>query len=135
MAEQEWGGLQATFVTKLREKKTDPVPEQIVKLAQRSLEGQPGPNGTVLHAMQLEFDTPEKAQAFAKHMRNAGGLTNPPSSMSVVVDPERTKVQDTTAEGKPKYNDDNKPVMVLGPPVNPKLVAFRAGVRRGRKAD
>lgn len=131
MAETTWAGLEATFVTKLRETKTEPVPDEIVKLAQRSLTGI-DQNGTKLHAMQLEFETAERATAFAKHMRNAGPHTDPASSISVVIDPERRKVQDTTADGKPRFNDEGKAVMVDGPAVNPKLVAFRAGPRRGK---
>lgn len=130
----EWGDLEAQFTTKLRDVRTEPVPEPIIKLAQKSLNGQPHPDDPErkLHAMQLEFDTPEKAAAFAKHMRNAGLHTKPPSSVTVIIDPERGTVQDKNEDGSPKVNDKGKPVMVPGDPVNPRKVAWRAGQRRGR---
>lgn len=134
----EWGKLEAEFVTTLRDVKTEPVPEPIVRLAQRSLDGQPTGDVTkdgtpvLMHAMQLTFDTEAKATAFARHMRNAGLHTKPQSSVTVVVDPERSKVQDKNEDGTPKVNDKGKPVLVPGDPVNPRKVAFRAGARRGR---
>jgi hypothetical protein len=138
MVEQEWGGLEATFTTSLRETKVEPVPGPIVKLAQRSLEGAPHPEypndpDKKIHAMQLEFESAEKAEAFAKHMRNAGPHTKPPSSITVVVDPQSVKVEKVNEAGNVVRNDAGKPIMVPGAPVNPKVVAFRAGVRRGRK--
>ena len=134
--ENEWAGLEAAFVTSLHEKRVEPVPDAIVKLAQLSLDGQPHPNdeSLVLHAMQLEFDTPEKAKAFADHMRNAGMHTSPLSSVTVVIDPEREKVPQIGADGRQVTNDKGKVVMVPGEPVNPRKVAWRAGARRGRTA-
>jgi hypothetical protein len=131
----EWDDLQAEFVTTLREQRVEPVPEPIVKLAQRSLTGVrtgPDEDNPVMHAMQLTFDSEAKAAAFAKHMRNAGMHTSPVSSITVVVDPERGKVPSVTADGEAVLNGDGKPVMVPGPAVNPCKVAWRAGQRRGR---
>ena len=132
----EWDSLNAEFVTTLREQKIEPVPEPIVKLAQKSLDGavHPGNPELRLHSMQLTFDSEAKAAAFAKHMRNAGAHTSPPSSVTVVIDPERTKVEKLDESGQPVLNDAGKPVKVPGPPVNPCKVAWRAGQRRGRTA-
>jgi hypothetical protein len=133
LADNEWGGLEAAFVTTLREQHAEPVPEQIIRYAQMSYDGRPHPDNPalLLHAMQYEFETPERAQAFARHMRNAGAHTRPPSSVTVVVDPQRRKTEAVDADGQPVVKD-GKPVMVLGPAVNPRLVAWRAGARRGR---
>lgn len=137
MAETEWGGLEAKFVTSLRETKVEPVPGPIVKLAQRALDGEPHPNDPerIMHAMELEFETADKAQAFAKHMRNAGLHTTPPSSVTVVVDPESQRVAKLDDNGQPVTNENGKTVWVPGAPVNPRKVAFRVGERRGRKAS
>jgi hypothetical protein len=133
--DNEWDGLEAQFVTKLREDRVEPVPAPIVRLAQLSLDGTKHPDDAelVLHAMQREFETPERALAFAKHMKNAGPHTNPPSSVTVAVDPNRPKVQARNSEtGELLFKDNGKPDMVPGDPVNPRLVAWRAGARRGR---
>ena len=132
----EWDNLNAAFVTTLREQKVEPVPEPIVKLAQRSFDGVTHPDdpNSKLHAMQMEFETEARAAAFAKHMRNAGPHTKPPSSITVVIDPQRGKVA-KVEDGKEVLNESGKPVMVPGPAVNPRLVAWRAGARRGRAAS
>lgn len=136
MTDEDWGAYEAGFVEKLRAEKTEPVPEPIIRLAQQSRNGQQHPDNPELvkHAMHVELDTEAKAQAFAKHMRNAGAHTTPPSSITVIVDPDRKKVQATTDEGGLRWTDDGKPLMVAGPPVNPRKVAFRAGPRRGKTA-
>lgn len=136
MVEQEWGDLEAQFVTQLRETKTEPVPAPIIAQAQKSFDGMDDPRnpGQKLHAMQLEFASVERAQAFAKHMRNAGPHTNPPSSVTVVVDPDRKKVDQIGPDGQVVKDENGKVVKVPGPAVNPRLVAWRAGVRRGRKS-
>lgn len=137
MAETEWGGLEAKFVTSLRETKVEPVPGPIVKLAQRALDGEPHPDDPerIMHAMELEFETADRAAAFAKHMRNAGLHTTPPSSVTVVVDPESQRVAKLDANGQVVTNESGKTVWVPGAPVNPRKVAFRVGERRGRKAS
>jgi hypothetical protein len=131
----EWDGLNAEFVTTLREQRIEPVPEPIVKLAQRSFNGVPHPSDpeVKLHAMQLKFDTEAKAAAFARHMGNAGLHTVPQSSITVVIDPERKKVP-KVEDGKEVLNEKGKVVMVPGPPVDPCKVAWRAGARRGRNS-
>lgn len=143
----EWDALEAEFVTTLREQRVEPVPDPIVKMAQRSLDGVTkgeGEDAVTLHSMQLTFDSEAKAAAFAKHMRNAGLHTNPVSSVTVVVDPERGRVQKTeeirneageVTGVRELVNEAGKPVMVPGPPVNPCKVAWRAGSRRGRTAS
>jgi|SRR5579859_838758 len=133
----DWDGLEAQFVTTLREQRVEPVPAPIVKLAQRSLDGIVHPSNpeAKLHSMQLEFDTEAKAIAFERHMKNAGLHTTPQSSITVVRDPERGKVQQTDSEGRPIVNDKGKPVMIPGTAVNPRKVAWRAGARRGRAAS
>jgi len=132
----EWDGLNAEFVTTLREKRIEPVPEPIVRLAQKSLDGVPHPNdeNTLLHAMQLTFDTEAKAAAFARHMSNAGLHTKPLSSITVVIDPERTKVPKVENGQEVVNGTTGKVIMVPGPPVNPCKVAWRAGARRGRNS-
>lgn len=132
--ESEWGSLEATFVQTLRETKIEPVPAPIIKLAQKSYDGTKHPQNPdeLLHSMQLIFDTPERAQAFAKHMRNAGPHTNPVSSVTVVIDPERKKTDKLDEAGQPVKDENGKVVKVPGPPVNPCMVAWRAGKRRGR---
>lgn len=134
MVENEWGGLEATFVTNLQETRVEPVPEPIVKLAQRALEGAPHPADPdkTIHSMEITFESAEKAAAFARHMRNAGLHTDPKSSITVVVDPESRKVPKLDENGQPVYTEGGKAVMVPGPPVNPAKVAWRAGLRRGR---
>jgi hypothetical protein len=133
----DWDDLEAQFVTTLREQRIEPVPEPIVKMAQKSLDGVQNPDNAEqkLHSMQLVFDSEGKATAFARHMRNAGLHTNPPSSVTVIVDPERTRVDQVDAEGNPVMNDAGNPVKVPGPPVNPCKVAWRAGKRRGRASS
>lgn len=133
----EWGDLEGQFVTSLREKRVEPVPAQIVKLAQKSYDGvevtQPDGSTIVRHAMEKEFETPERAARFAAHMRNAGPHTNPPSSVTVLVDPEQSRVPVLNEDGSQKYADNGKPVTQPGDPVNPSLVRWRAGKPRGRQ--
>lgn len=142
MAENEWGNLEVSYVAKLRDVRVEPVPPEFVELAQRVLKGMPHPDGltnddgtpVLVHAGNYRAPTEAKAKAFAAHMRNAGLHTKPLSSVTVVIDPERTKVQDTNEDGSLKYTEAGKAVMVDGPAVDPKLVAFRVGARRGRAA-
>lgn len=134
----EWDSLEGQFITSLREKAVQPVPEPIIKLAQRSLDGNPAgtdEDGNVIlrHAMEHKFESVERATRFANHMRNAGPHTTPESSVTVLQDPHRTKVQATGDNGQPKYNDAGKPVMVDGPAVDPTVVRWRAGAKKGRK--
>ena len=136
MVNEEWGDLEAQFVTQMRETKIEPVPDQIIAKAQQSFDGLDDPKnpGNKLHAMQIEFATVERAQSFAKHMRNAGPHTNPPSSVTVLVDPDRKRVPQIGPDGQEVKDENGKVVKVPGPAVNPRLVAWKAGVRRGRKS-
>jgi hypothetical protein len=135
MLDEDWGSLEAHYVTTLREVKTEPVPEAIVSLAQKSYDGFTHPKDPALklHAMELKFETPERAARFAAHMRNAGAHTMPPSSVTVVVDPARKKVGKLNEQGQPVMNDAGKAVRVPGPAVDPCKVAWLAGKKRGRK--
>jgi hypothetical protein len=135
MPDEDWGSLEAHYVTTLREVKTEPVPEAIVSLAQKSYDGFTHPKDPALklHAMELKFETPERAARFAVHMRNAGAHTVPPSSVTVVVDPARKRVDKLDEQGKPVTNEAGKTVRVPGPAVDPCKVAWLAGKRRGRK--
>lgn len=103
----DFGAIQAKAVERMQGRKIVPVPEAIVNLAQESYTGTPGPNGTILHVREFEFDTEERALKFAQHMKNAGDHTKPQTSVTVKIDP-----------------DDNG---------NKKLVRWRTGDRRGRK--
>lgn len=138
----EWGDFEGTVVTSLRERRIEPVPDSIVKQAQRSYEGVAA--GTdddgkpiLRHALQHEFETPERAARFAAHMRNAGPhvitADGHGASVTVTVDPERKRVPALDENGQQKYADNGKAVTEPGPAVNPRLVRWRAGAPRGRK--
>lgn len=108
----DWSKVQGHVTERLRTTRVVPVPEHIVKLAQKAYNGVPHPEDPerVIHSLEHEFPTPEIAAQFAKHMKNAGAHTEPLSSVTVVVDPDRK-------------GDE---------PVNPRLVVWRAGKRRGK---
>lgn len=110
--EFDWAGISGSAVEKLRKPKTPPPPPaSIVALAQRSWDGVPGPDGEKLHVLRHQFKAEEgkKAEAFGKLLKAAGPYTDPPTSVSVVTDPDETG--------------------------NTLLYAWRAGVRRGRAAS
>jgi len=123
----DWGNLEAKARVSLREPRTAPVPDAIVRQAQRSYEGVAHPQDPdrLMHVLTYEFPTEEHAAAFAAHMKNAGAHTTPATSVTVVIDPDRTKTRET--------RDDGTTETVLGPPVNPRVVAWRASERRGRR--
>lgn len=136
MANIDWGDLEAEFVTTLHATKVEPVPEAIVKLAQKSLDGAPSPldPSVTVHAMQREFPTVEMAAAFAKHMKNAGKHTTPVSSLTVVIDPAREKVAVLNEDGTEKTDPESgRVIKTWGPHVNERLVAWRAGAPRGKR--
>lgn len=114
MADQKqefgWDGITGHAVEKLRKPKVAPVPDAIVTQAQRSWDGVEH-DGKTLHVLRHQFKQGEeaKAEAFARLMKKAGAHTTPPTSVSVVVDPDETG--------------------------NKLLVAWRAGARRGRGAS
>jgi hypothetical protein len=134
VSEFTWNQVEGQFVDTLRASKVEPVPAEIVKLAQKSLDGEPGPDGSLRHAYHVELPTVEQASAFEKHMRNAGAHTTPVSSVTVVRDPDRKRIPDLDQNGEQVVNPDTgRKQTVLGPAVNPRKVAFRAGEPRGRK--
>lgn len=108
--DEDWGDITAKPAERLKARPVKPVPPAIVRHAQRSYEGVPHPDdeNKTVHVLTHTFDSEEKAEAFAKHMKNAGDHTTPPTSVSVAVDPDGTG--------------------------DKKTVAWRAGKRRGRGA-
>lgn len=130
----DWDGLKAEFVTTLREQTVQPVPDAIVKLAQKSLDGNPHPSdpNQKLHVMRIKFESEARANAFAAHMRNAGLHTTPQSSILVTVDPDRPRVPKLQANGEPELSEAGRVVKVLGAPVDPTVVQWKSGQRRGR---
>jgi hypothetical protein len=115
MAESEfnWEGVTGKAVERLRAPAPPPrPPDSIVALAQKSWDGVDGKDGEKMHVLRHQFreDETEKRDAFMKLLKKAGAHTTPPTSVSVVTDPDRTA------------------------PPNEHLVAWKAGVRRGRGA-
>lgn len=107
----DWDALEATTSATLREPKVVPVPAGIVRQAQKAVTGVTMPDGEVRHTLEFEFPSAELAAEFAGHMKNAGKLTEPASTITVLVDPVGVSRK---AE------------------VNPRLVRWQAGARRGR---
>lgn len=105
--EFDWSGITARPAVRLQKEKIKDVPKSIVKHAQDSYDGVMH-QGELRHVLVHEFPNEELAAQFAKHMKNAGPHTTPETSISVVIDPD--------ADG------------------NKRLVSWRAGKRRGRKA-
>jgi hypothetical protein len=106
----DWSKITVHASKRLRAPKVPPVPDAIVALAQASWDGVPDPEdaeGESLHVLRHEFSDEAVAKEFAKHMKNAGAHTTPLTSVTVVPDPEKTG--------------------------NVKLVAWRAGTRRGKQ--
>lgn len=83
--EQTWGFLTGHVVERLRKPKTTPVPDAIVRAAQRSVGDENGPI-----VLEHKFADDETAAAFAKLMRKAGDHTEPQTTVQVVIDPEET---------------------------------------------
>lgn len=133
----DWGGLKAEFVTTLKEPVIQPVPDEIVKLAQRSLNGVPHPTDPTqkMHVMRIKFESEARANAFAAHMRNAGLHTTPKSSVLVTIDPDRPRVAKLDDNGEPVLSEKGRAVKVPGAPVDPTVVQWKSGERRGRAAS
>lgn len=113
--EFDWGVITGQAVERLRAPKVASVPASIVELAQRSYVGvvnEADPEGARLHVLRHQFDSASRAEQFVKLMRKAGDHTSPRTSVSVVVDPDRIGAE---AGGD-------------------RIVAWRAGERRGKKA-
>jgi hypothetical protein len=93
MPDFDWGEVNGVVVDRLRAPKITPVPEAIVKQAQRSVETKGPGNETADWAkttvLRHQFDDEAKAVAFARFMKKAGPLTKPKSSLIVVPDPEK----------------------------------------------
>lgn len=78
--EFDWGDVNGQAVERLRAPKVAPVPEPVVRQAQRSWDEQTG--------LAHTFKTPEMAEAFAKLVRKAGQHTIPRTTVYVVIDPD-----------------------------------------------
>lgn len=106
--EYDWSGVTASAVNRLRVRKPTPVPDKIKELAQASYDGIPSKEDpeSKLHVLRHRFGSDEEAAAFARLMRKAGDHTTPPTSVSVVIDPDEQK--------------------------DLRVVAWKAGQRRGR---
>lgn len=100
--EYDWSGITAETTTRLRAPKVVHVPEPIVALAQRSFDEKT--------ALRYRFKSEKEAEAFAGHLKQAGKHTKPLTSVTVKIDPDRQKD---------------------GPPVDPRVVAWKSGQRRG----
>lgn len=107
----DWSGITGTAVRRLKAPKIVPVPEPIVRMAQRSYDGiaDPENEGEKLHVLEHDFKDEAKAAEFARLVKKAGDHTTPLSSVSAVIDPE---------------NDGHKTV-----------VRWKAGARRGHKTS
>lgn len=110
-ADFDWSEITGRAVERLRAPRIEPVPEAIVKQAQRSYDGVPNPADPEkrLHVIEHEFITAEKAEQAAKLLKKAGVHTTPPTTVRVVIDPDGTG--------------------------NLNLVRWKAGVRPGRKVS
>ena len=101
-----WDDIAGDPVERLRAPKVIPVDASVVKLAQRSYDGVKVGEET-RHVLRHRFESPAKAEAFAKLVKAAGLHTTPLTSVQVAIDPDGTG--DT------------------------RTVAWRAGTRRGRQ--
>jgi hypothetical protein len=108
--ETDWSGVTGEAVERLRAPKVTPVPEPIVKAAQRSWDGVEK-NGKKLHAMRHEFATEEQAKEFARLVKKAQDHTIPRTTVTAVIDPDH---------GLPNHECNNK------------LVAWEARNKRAR---
>lgn len=133
-ADFDWGSLTVHAVERLRAPKTAPVPDAIVKLAQQSYEGVTdprNPEGPKLHVLRHTFEDQDRAGKFAGHLRNAGKLTTPQTSTTIVVDPDNLK----TAEGRAEFRAAtgiemaDEELIDLGG----RTVAWKTGASRARK--
>ena len=92
MTEFNWDELNGKATERMRKPKTSPVPDTIIRLAQRSVDSDP----TLANCKELTFDfgsDTARAEAFTKLMRKAGAHTKPEATIKVTPDPD--------GEGKP----------------------------------
>jgi hypothetical protein len=110
----KWDGVTGTAVERLRAPAPPPrPPDHLVKLAQQSWDGvQVDGEDEKRHVLRYQFGEGQEAKrdAFIKLIKAAGAHTTPPTTVTVVPDPDRET------------------------PANELLVAWRAGARRGRGA-
>lgn len=113
MAEEfNWEGITGKAVETLRAPAPKPKPpEAVLKLAQLSWDGV-GNGDEKKHVLRHQFKDgeEEKRDRFIQLLKNAGQHTTPRTTVTVVTDPDRET------------------------PANELLVAWKAGVRRGRGA-
>lgn len=88
MAEYDWSELNGTVVERLRKPKIAPVPDPIIRQAQRSVDGDPA-NLKDTRSLHHVFKSEGERNEFVKQMRKAGAHTRPLSTMTVIVDPDR----------------------------------------------
>jgi len=87
MTEFNWDELNGKATERMRKPKTSPVPDSIVRLAQRSVDSDP----TLANCKELSFDfgtDKDRAEAFVKLMRKAGAHTKPEATIKVTIDPD-----------------------------------------------
>lgn len=87
MTEFNWDELNGKATERMRKPKTSPVPDSIIRLAQRSVDSDP----TLANCKELTFDfgsDTARAEAFIKLMRKAGAHTKPESTIKVTPDPD-----------------------------------------------
>jgi hypothetical protein len=111
--EYDWTGVNGQAANRLRAPRIPDVPAPIVKLAQKSWDGEEievDDEKVVTHVLRYDFGkgNEEMAAEFAKQMRNAGHHTTPLTSVQAAIDPD---------------GDGSK-----------HIVAWQAGQRRGRRS-
>lgn len=86
----DWSEITGRAVQRLKARKIVPVPEPIVRQAQRSYDGVTNPENPeeLLHVLEHDFRDKDRAAEFAKLMKHAGNHTMPQTTVSVVIDPE-----------------------------------------------
>ena len=131
----DWGTLTVHAVERLRAPKVSPVPDAIVRLAQTSYEGvinPADPEGPRLHVLRHTFEDQGRAAKFAGHLRNAGKLTTPQTSTTIVIDPDNLK----DAGGRAEFREQNPGIEMTDEELvdlGGRTVAWKTGASRARK--
>lgn len=124
-AKFNWDEVTGRTVERLRAPKVTPVPEAIIKQAQRSWDGVPDAENPekLLHVLLHEFPNADVAKEFARLVKKAGAHTTPRCSVSAVInpDPEGKLGMVTDEEGNPL-------------PTTDRHVSWKAGRPRGRQS-